>query len=252
MAGVAVDMSEVRYFTLMRVLALDTTARRGSVAVVDDDRVIAEREGDATRTHAERLPRELLDVLEAADAPLETVDLFAVASGPGSFTGLRIGIAAMQGLALVTGRRVVPVSLLEALGHVAAHGRLPGALVAGWIDAHRRDVFAAAYRVVASGGGAMPRLAEVEPPRVDRPENVLRDWADRARDPVAIAGDGAVLYRDTIGGTSEVVPPPPMAGVIGRLAGIRAANGGSVSPAAVQPLYVRQPDAEIARDQKLS
>jgi len=236
----------------MRVLALDTTTRRGSVAVVEDDRVIAEHEGDVTRTHAERLPRDLIEVLEAARVPLASIDVFAVASGPGSFTGLRIGIAAIQGLALVTGRRVVAVSLLEALGHVAACGRRPGALVAGWVDAHRRDVFAALYRVIGHDGQITDAIEEVESPRVDRPELVLRDWFERAPGPVAIAGDGAVLFQDVIGRLSEVIAPPPMAAVIGRLAPLEAANGGSMSPAGVQPLYVRRPDAEIARDQKLS
>jgi tRNA threonylcarbamoyladenosine biosynthesis protein TsaB len=236
----------------MRVLALDTTTRRGSVAVVEDDRVIAEREGDVTRTHAERLPRDLIDVLAAAGLPLESIDVFAVASGPGSFTGLRIGIAAVQGLALVTGRRVVAVSLLEALGHVAACGRRPGALVGGWVDAHRRDVFAALYRVIGADGRIAGAIEEVESPRVDRPEIVLRDWVERAPGPVAIAGDGAVLFRDVIGSMSEVVAPPPMAAVIARLARLTAANGGGMSPAGVQPLYVRRPDAEIARDQKSS
>src|SRR5262245_38198388 len=107
----------------MLVLALDTTTRAGSVALVEDDRVVDERLGDAACTHAERLPRELLALLDARGVALTAVDLFAVASGPGSFTGLRIGIATIQGLALVGRRRVVGVAALEALAHAAAHDR---------------------------------------------------------------------------------------------------------------------------------
>src|SRR5438046_705271 len=101
------ESRELRAESFVRVLALDTTTRAGSVALVEDGRVLDERAGDATRTHAERLPAELLARLDAGDLTLADVDLFAVASGPGSFTGLRIGIATMQGLAFVGGRRIV-------------------------------------------------------------------------------------------------------------------------------------------------
>src|SRR5512135_3349962 len=126
----------------MRVLALDSTTRAGSVALVDDDRVVDERAGDGSRTHGERLPAELA----ALGAPWPTIDVFAVASGPGSFTGLRIGIATMQGLALVTGRRLVAVSALEALAQLASERLAPGTLVASWVDAQRGEVFSALYQ----------------------------------------------------------------------------------------------------------
>src|SRR3954469_13948498 len=115
----------------MRVLALDSTTRAGSVALVDGDRVVTERAGDGSRKHGERLPGELADL----GAAWGTIDGFAVASGPGSFTGLRIGIATMQGLALVAGRRVVGVSALEALAQIASTQLSPGALIASWVDA---------------------------------------------------------------------------------------------------------------------
>ena len=87
----------------MRVLALDTTTRGGSVAIAEDGRVVFERVGDGARSHAERLPAELIDAVQTVGWSLADIDLFAVASGPGSFTGLRIGIATMQGLAVVKG-----------------------------------------------------------------------------------------------------------------------------------------------------
>src|SRR5437588_2449680 len=129
----------------MRVLALDTTTPAGSVALLEDDRVEDERRGDAARTHAERLPGEILSVLNARGLSLSDIDLFAVASGPGSFTGLRIGIATIQGLALTTGRRIVPVSALEALAQSVAS--TPETFVGAWMDAHRHDVFTALYKI---------------------------------------------------------------------------------------------------------
>src|SRR4030088_1607246 len=113
----------------MRVLSLDTTTRGGSVALVDDSGVVDERSGDPSRTHAERLPDEILTLLEANAVPMSAIDVFAVASGPGSFTGLRIGIATIQGLAFVHRRPGAAVSALDALAHAAAVDLAPGALV---------------------------------------------------------------------------------------------------------------------------
>jgi len=149
----------------MKVLALDTTTRGGSVAVVDDDRVIAERGGDQARTHAERLPGEMLAIAAATQTPLASVDLFAVASGPGSFTGLRIGIATVQGFAFVQGRGMVGVSALEALAHCASVGLSAGAHVAAWMDAYRRDIFASDGRVgLRPGSSRRARSAERRQP----------------------------------------------------------------------------------------
>ena len=120
----------------MRVIALDTTTRAGSVALVEDGRVIDERTGDASRTHAERLPAEIIALADAHHLALSDVDLYAVASGPGSFTGLRIGIATMQGLAIVHRRRIVAISALEALAHLQSADGPAGTVIAAWMDAH--------------------------------------------------------------------------------------------------------------------
>src|SRR5438477_3800391 len=147
----------------MRVLALDTTTRAGSVALIEDDLgnlMVDERAGDGSRTHGERLPAELAQL----GAPWPTIDVFAVASGPGSFTGLRIGIATMQGLALVTGRRIVGVSALEALAQLASTSLPSGARVASWIDAQRGEVFSALYEVTGAPLFTPERLVEIESP----------------------------------------------------------------------------------------
>src|SRR3984893_14570762 len=104
----------------MRVLALDTTTRAGSVALVDEGRVVDERRGDPSRPHARLLPGEIMTLRRERGVGIREIDLFAVASGPGSFTGLRIGIATIQGLAFVHRRRCVGVSKLEAPAQPAA------------------------------------------------------------------------------------------------------------------------------------
>jgi tRNA threonylcarbamoyladenosine biosynthesis protein TsaB len=236
----------------MYVLALDTTTRDGSVALVDEHQIIAERRGDARRTHAERLPAELLALADAHGLSLSGIDVFAVAAGPGSFTGLRIGIATIQGLALTTGRRIVGVSALEALAQSAARG--PGAFVAAWMDARRRDVFAALYRVVDAPPFSPERLVEVEGAIVDDPATTLSRWGSHLREAkVTFVGDGAVLYADAISNHRamgwEVLPEPPLlAGAVGRMAVARAERGDTIHPSTIHPLYVRRPDAEVARD----
>lgn len=232
----------------MRVLALDTTTRAGSVAVVEDDRIVVQRGGDPARTHAERLPAEILSVLQDAGLALPAVDVFAVAAGPGSFTGLRIGIATIQGLAFVLHRRVVAVSALAALAH-AGSGELPaGALVGALMDAHRREVFSALYRVAEAPVCARARLVELDPAAVGDPASTIERWS--AGPPIDLfIGDGAVLYKEIIG--SRAVAAPLLAGTIGLMAVDRARVGETVDPAGVHALYVRRPDAEIDRERKI-
>jgi tRNA threonylcarbamoyladenosine biosynthesis protein TsaB len=233
----------------MRVLALDTTTRAGSVAIVDEDRVLVEAEGDARRSHAERLPGDLFRALEASGLSIADIDLFAIASGPGSFTGLRIGISTMQGLATVRRRRLATVSALSALAEAAAAVCGGSGIVGVWIDAHRRDVFSALYRVVEGPPPfAIDHLIELDPPDVGRPEAALDRWRTMDALPAVVAGDGAVAYGDVLASQTRVVLPPPLAGIVGRMAIGRARAGQDVVPAGVQPLYVRRPDAEVARE----
>jgi tRNA threonylcarbamoyladenosine biosynthesis protein TsaB len=232
----------------MRVLALDTTTLAGSVAIVDDDHVMADTVGDPTRPHAERLPGDLLDALAAAHLSSADIDIFAIVAGPGSFTGLRIGIATMQGLAMVHGRRIVAVSALEALAEAAAQGEPAGTLVGTWMDAHRHDVFSALWRVTASPVFSVTHLEALEPATVEPPLASFERWQRDGQVPAVVIGDGAVLYQTTLGEGIRVMPAPALAPIVGRMAVARALAGQTVDPAGVQPVYVRRPDAEVARD----
>jgi tRNA threonylcarbamoyladenosine biosynthesis protein TsaB len=235
----------------MHVLALDTTTRDGSVALVTEHGVVDERRGDASRTHVQRMPGEILDLIDMHGMSVGAIDLFAVASGPGSFTGLRIGMATIQGLALASGRRVVVVSALDALAECARLTAPVGARVATWMDAHRHEVFAARY-AVAEDAEMGTRMEEVDGPSVGDPVVTLEHWAAGFRGCRALfIGDGAGLYADRIEErmpAATVMPLPLLAGAIGRMAIRSAARGETVHPAAVQPLYVRRPDVEIERE----
>jgi tRNA threonylcarbamoyladenosine biosynthesis protein TsaB len=244
----------------MRVLSLDTTRAAGSMALVEDGRVVDERVGDHTRTHAERLPGELLALLDDHGWPLASIDLFAVASGPGSFTGLRIGISTIQGLAFVERRPVVGVSALTALGVIGSAGARSGECVGAWIDARRREVFSALYRVTDAAPFDPSRLVEVEGATVGDPASTLERWRSlTGGSPTTLVGDGAALYAQLVVLPSEkrgrtpfrVIPEAPaLAGAIGRIAAIQAAMGGATTAAGIQPLYVRRPDAEIDRERR--
>jgi tRNA threonylcarbamoyladenosine biosynthesis protein TsaB len=222
----------------MIVLALDTTSRVGSVAIVHDDVVRVEIAGESAATHGQRLPLELQRALDEAAVALDAIDLFAVVAGPGSFTGLRVGIATIQGLAMARQRKVVALSALEALARSAANAHQP---IATWMDAQRGEVFAALY-------SADGRDVLVEPVSA-RPETVLGALSAEARR-VRFVGDGAERYRGAIeayaGSGVTVIPAPPLAGVAGRIAAAEPAR--AVLPHAIVPVYIRKSDAELARD----
>src|SRR5437773_553078 len=122
MAGVADvgdDMKpEALLLSRMLVLALDTTTPGGSCALARDGHVVCELGSDAAKPQAARLPGELIELLERARVSLDEIDIYAVSTGPGSFTGLRIGIATMQGLAMAAGKPLIGVSALDALASV--------------------------------------------------------------------------------------------------------------------------------------
>lgn len=233
----------------MVILALDTSASGGSAAVVRVDggetRAI-ERAGEVTVSHAARLPAELMAVLREAGTTIEDVDRLAVIVGPGSFTGLRVGIAAIQGLAVARGVPVTPVSTFEAL---AWHARSAAATdpIAAWVEAHRGEVFATLF---APDGRAI-----LAPATALTAEATLDAWretlAPLAR--VRFLGDGAVRCQDVIrqrlGAQAEIDETPPLlAAAAGRIAA--SEPGRAVRPHALVPLYVRRPDVELTRDRR--
>jgi tRNA threonylcarbamoyladenosine biosynthesis protein TsaB len=239
------------------ILALDTTTPEGSTAVLRDEEVLALQAGDGSRTHGERLPKEIEITLARAGVAMHAIDLLAVASGPGGFTGLRIGLAAMQGLAMTLARPVVGVSALEALAWAAreslaaadqpAVAAAPGPYLGGWIDARRGDVFAALFD---------GHLSAIDPPSAAPPDVVIARWQATVPEAwqagrLSVTGDGAARYGEALRAAGgHVVPTPLLAPFIGRIGRVRAAAGLAGPPHAIAPLYVRRPDAELDRDRR--
>jgi tRNA threonylcarbamoyladenosine biosynthesis protein TsaB len=254
-------MGSIQFYPMV-LLALDTTTAAGSVALWRDG-LIEERRGDPARSHAERLPADLAAILAAHGLSPRDVDRYAVAAGPGSFTGLRIGIATVQGLALVDDRLVHAVGTLDLLAHDAARAAdaVAGTIIVTWMEAYRGEVFAARYRVahaapsVAADGASDRRrgaavLEVLDPPTVSMPEPLAQSWAAGGAGRVLVTGDGVVrmqaLLAGAFGADAALREPGPLAGTLAALAA--SAPDAATRPHAVVPIYVRRPDVELARD----
>ncbi len=203
------------------------------------DGAVAAISGTDPRSHAERLPLEAVAWLAAQQLTLRDIDTFVIVAGPGSFTGLRVGVAAVQGWAFATGRAVAAVPTLDAVVRSAGEAAGAGEVIVPCIDGHRGEVFFGAWR------NGVPEIEA----SVGRPEDVVaavRALAGRA--PIVVSGDGAAKYADawTAAGWRTAAPLMTLAE-----AAVRLAAGGGVaagSPHAARPIYVRRPDAEIVRE----
>jgi tRNA threonylcarbamoyladenosine biosynthesis protein TsaB len=222
----------------MLILSLDTTSRAGGCALLRDDHVLREYTGDGSQDQAERLPGDLKALLDHEAVALDAIDAFAVATGPGSFTGLRVGIATMQGLAMAMGKPLIGVSAFDALAVLAMGDR-----VATWIDAWRGEVFAAVFE-----NGQL-----IGEPVVAPPDMLLEQVQGRR---TLFTGDGAAVFesqiRAILGEAARFTTPiaPPLAGAVATLAGEAFRRGDRPLPHAIRPIYVRRSDAEIAADRK--
>ena len=249
----------------MRILALDTTTPAGSVALAASGEVTECRIGDAGRTHGERLPGDVTALLAAHALTPADVDRYAVCSGPGSFTGLRVGLATIQALALVNRRPVVAVPTLEALACAALWapaGDERTELIGAWMNAHRGEIFAALYdtsqaRAAGVAGDGAAALTEVAGPVAAPPDVVLQDWRERLGGDgrrVAVIGDAVApageRLRQALNCNGLLTPRvPPLAPIAARIAAA-AAGDSARSPHAVRPVYVRRPDAVLARERR--
>ena len=215
------------------------------MAVADDDHVLALLPGDESRTHGERLPGEIARALDQAGVARDRIDLLAVATGPGAFTGLRIGLAAMQGLAMTLGKPVIGVSALEALAEQVAGSDVD--VLVPWMDAQRGDVFA---MLIERRSGAT-----LETPAAANPKVLLDSWQSHLANRRAIfIGDAAVrdaaLIAQAGNGKWETKTPAPLAPQIALIGRRRAKHGEAGPPHKLEPIYVRRPDAEIERERR--
>lgn len=236
----------------MWLLALETTTREGSVAVLRDDAVVAARAGAADLSHAERLPADIAAVLADAGVAVSAVDLFAVASGPGGYTGLRIGLAAVQGLAMALDRPVAGVPTLPALAWAALDADAALDAVGVWLDASRGEIFGGAWARPAAAAPAWP-LPLVAAPTAAAAGEIAQAWTalvPPGATPVVAACGPAPLAVLHGAGYRTVPAPAELAGTVGRIAWRMHGLGLSGPPHALVPEYVKRADVEIDRDRR--
>jgi len=226
----------------MKLLAIESSAKAASCAVLEDGVPLACTWQSTGLTHSRTLLPMAADLLRNSGLALEDMDAIALAAGPGSFTGLRIGAAAVKGLAWGTGKPCIPVSTLEAMAWPLAH--LEGVVVCA-MDARRQQIYNAVFR---SGGGELIRLRE------DRAVSLEEAAADLAElgESLTIVGDGAQLCFDflTARGLPCRLAPPHLrwqSAVGVAMAAAQRWPGGAAGAQEVVPVYLRLSQAERER-----
>ena len=226
----------------MHILALDSTSVTAAAAVTNDETTLAEARANNGLTHSEILLPMVEEVLRDAGLTFSDIDLYAVTAGPGSFTGVRIGVATVKGLAFGRGKPCVGVSVMEALAEGLSP--LPGIYV-GVMDARRSQVYCGIF---TRRNGALLRLAPDRAISLAQLTEELRAYGDA---PILLAGDGYDLaYRAlTDAGLPNLAETPralrtPSGGAIARCAYRAAQAGQTVSDADLRPVYLRLPQAE--------
>lgn len=224
----------------MTILALETATDTCSVALLEDDGLAAEAHLHRPRVHAERLTPLVCDVLEHASVAAEALDAVAVSEGPGSYTGLRIGVSTAKGWAVSTAAALVGVPTLEAVAAQATPWAVPGDVVCALLDARRDEVYAAAYRV--GDGAELDTHAEVAALSVD----ALPDWLGDPGGTLWLLGDGAPKSRDVlerhVGSACRLVSTNdalPSAAWVARRARPRFEAGTVADVAAFEPSYLK-------------
>ena len=222
------------------ILAIENTGMCGSVALVCSSHCIGEHSLQTRMTHSRRLLSSIANLMKEAQLEWSHIDAIAVSLGPGSFTGLRIGLSTVKGLSFADSIPLIGISTLEAMANQFLYS---GCQVCAVIDARKKEVYAALFQTDASG--SLQRLSEdmVLPPQ---------DLAAKIMKPTLLIGDGAELYKgifcDVIG-DNALFPLPhlsfPRAAHIGYLALPYWERKEFLDAADSTPIYIRPSDAEI-------
>ena len=222
----------------MKILAVDTSTSTCTVGIANADGVLAEFVDSNGQTHARHLMGMIHSSIAASGIPIQEIDGFAVVTGPGTFTGLRIGISTVKGLAYALSRPAVGVTSLAAL---AAQADLPTKLVCPVMDARRSEVY---YGLYESEGGD---VSQVGMHHVAPPSELTKD----IRSSCQFIGNGARLYRETfvaaLGTLARFSRPCQdtiRAETIARLALEQFQKNETQKLSVVAPYYIRKSDAE--------
>jgi tRNA threonylcarbamoyladenosine biosynthesis protein TsaB len=239
----------------MLILAVDTSTRTGSAAVLRDNEILAEVSGYEETPYSTRLFRDVETLQSRVNFRLDQVDLFAVAAGPGSFTGLRVGLTAVKAWAEVYRKPIAAISGLEAIASQVVTNRTPsttmgtmnGRHIVAFLDARRGQIFGAVYEREAEDP---TRLALESDESILSPdeflESVRRSAASGPVDFVSPTPEAipAARVQELFPSASVVPVPAALAPSIGRLGLLRATRGNVVDALRLDANYVRRTDAE--------
>ncbi|MCK4390789.1 MAG: tRNA (adenosine(37)-N6)-threonylcarbamoyltransferase complex dimerization subunit type 1 TsaB [Desulfobacterales bacterium] len=224
----------------MKVLGVDTSGQTGGVAILERNTVLAEVAVTSAQTHAKRIMLTVDTTLGMAGLTIADCDAFAVTTGPGSFTGLRIGISTVKGLAFATNKPVTGVSTLDALAYQFP---LFSHLICPVLDARKGQIYTALYEYASSM--KWERLigdCAAEP----------RQWLKQIQRPCLFVGDGAFVYgeliRETLRSLACFAPPylnTVRASVVASIGMKQILNGQVADVGRLVPHYIRKSDAEI-------
>lgn len=232
----------------MLCLGLETASLRPGIGLADENGIILERAGLDPRSKAQAVFVYLNDLLSRGEIELKRLDLIAVTSGPGSFTGLKVGVAAAKGLGFALDLPCVGVSSLEVLASGLAD-RAPGPIGA-LFDARRGLIYAALFEPDGKSG-----LIRLSPDRALPPE----DWADELASetrgkPLTLIGRGLDTYGkmllERLGGSTRLAPEAdwdPSPGMVARLGLAAAKAGRTVEAEALEARYLRPVDAVLPK-----
>lgn len=224
----------------MIILAIDSSASAASAALWDDGKILGEFYCNTGLTHSQTLMPMIHGLLQNSRVPLSGVDLLAVSAGPGSFTGIRIGIASVKGLAFTDQKPCVGVSTLDAISRNLSH---LDATICAVMDARCGQVYNAVFQ---SFGGTVTRLTEDRAISADE----LAHECEKYPKPLFLVGDGAKLCYNNQGFQSigALLAPEALlyqhAGGVAETAAQAYQNGFAVSPDALRPVYLRPAQAE--------
>lgn len=228
----------------MKILAIETATALGGVALIDDKKLLAEYGMDMAMAHGEMLMVMVDRILKDGGLGPDDLDALAVSIGPGSFTGLRVGVSTVKGLATGTSIPIAAVSTLEAL---AWNGQAGRHFICPMIDARKGEVYTAQFS--SEGDGILKRVTEDQ---VLSPEVLCVRLREASTHPTVFLGDGALRYREVLVnrlGRRALFPPAPISrsfpSMVAWLGLQKLRRGEAADARTLAPMYIRRPDAEV-------
>ena len=231
----------------MLILAIDTSTRMGSAAILRDSELLAEVSGYEETPYSSRIFRDVALLQDRAGCTLDQIDLFAVASGPGSFTGLRVGLTAVKAWAEIYRKPIAAISGLEAIAMEAlADGASGAKWIASFLDARRGQLFGAIYGRQAGESGRLSLQSDESILSIDEFLEMLKGRSGELVHLASSTPDVLPVSRlaEAMPAARVIPVSAALASTIGRLGRERAKQGEVVDAMRLDANYVRRSDAE--------